>query len=1024
MPKKPTGNATSDENFEFSQLFWAARAEQNLRQRNATTSDPGYKAVLDFAENHGWKWAPTLLEASRLDRVQQPEKALQLLLHAKPAIPKRWHGLRYFIQGSAFSGIGAHVDALSAYRKAIKQPFFDRPGFAWNNIGLALRDTGAHDEAIKAFRNAIDDPNYDRVGWTWNILGALLGKKGEHAEAILAFRNALADPKYEECGRTWHNLGIALCAEGKRSDAITAFLKALADPKFDLQGAACYSLGICLHAKGEHDEAIKAFRKALEDPKFETPALAWNNIGASLNAKGAHDEAIAAFRNALDDPNLADSGFVWNNVGIALCAKGDRDAAIEAFRKALTYPQSEKTGSVWCNLGNLLHDGGQYDEAIHSFRNALSDPKFQNTGFAWNNIGASLNAKGEHDEAIKAFRNALDDPKYATPGLAWSNFGTAMRAKGEYDEAIKAFRTALNDPNLDDPGMAWFNLGNLLSAKGEYDEGIKAYHKALEDPRYHRPGSVLNNLGLAHYEKGEYDKAIKAFLSVFDDPDYDSPGIASINLGLALYSNGEYDESIKASRDAIDDPKLEKPGRAWNNLGLALRAKGELNRATEAFIKALDDPELENRARAWTNLAQTHVDAGRNLDAEQAFANALASPDPQGVDHARARRGLQILQSRIATEALSPDDRAMVAKPIGGAPSDEIESRIIAAIGEAGDTQYEKYIARSNSGRNDILSILRGWSSAVTLLEGSERRWRGGGYLLKWRGFGLVIDPGFDFLRNFHDAGYHGREIHAVVVSHNHPDHNSDLKDIDDLRYELFKRLAATKAPGGEPYVLLWDEDTRGSTKFGFEKPQHQYPHIVMGSGFPLPFDLRQHAAKIPVRITPFKVNHGSDVLNAMGIVVELFDENDRVSLRIGYTADTAYFANLHQHLQNCDILIAHISQPSIEELQDASVLKEVHLGYRGTARLLKECKPKLSLIGEFWAGFTDLRIPLVKGLHQITGLDAILPAGLSMHIRLPSLEIECTGCNKPTPFSAIKVAPPSDKFGSLAYLCPKCMIG
>jgi len=142
------------------------------------------------------------------------------------------------------------------------------------------------------------------------------------------------------------------------------------------------------------------------------------------------------------------------------------------------------------------------------------------------------------------------------------------------------------------------------------------------------------------------------------------------------------------------------------------------------------------------------------------------------------------------------------------------------------------------------------------------------------------------------------------------------------------------------------------------------------------------------------------------------------------YTGDTTYFENLHKHLTGCDVLLAHISQPSIEELQDASKLKELHLGYRGTARLLQECKPKLALIGEFWAGLTDLRIPLTKGLRTRSGVEAVLPAGLAMHLRLPSLEIECTECAKPTPYSKVRITPPPDNFGSLAYLCPSCMIG
>lgn len=312
----------------------------------------------------------------------------------------------------------------------------------------------------------------------------------------------------------------------------------------------------------------------------------------------------------------------------------------------------------------------------------------------------------------------------------------------------------------------------------------------------------------------------------------------------------------------------------------------------------------------------------------------------------------------------------------------------------------------------------------MTLLEGSERRWRGGGYFLKWRGYGIVIDPGFDFLRNFHDAGYHGREINAVIVSHNHPDHNSDLKDIDDLRYELYKRRGAEPSAGSTPYVLLWDQDTDAATSFGIEKPQHHHDPVLLQSGFPQPINLQDHPANIPIRLTPFKVNHGKDVPHAMGMVVELLDDDGEPAMRIGYTADTVYFSERHKHLSDCDILIAHISQPSIEELQDASKLKEVHLGYRGTARLLKECQPKLALIGEFWAGLTDLRISLVKGLRQRSDVKTILPAGLAMHVRLPTMEIECTECAEPVSFGEIKVAPPTETFGSLAYLCPNCMIG
>ncbi len=140
--------------------------------------------------------------------------------------------------------------------------------------------------------------------------------------------------------------------------------------------------------------------------------------------------------------------------------------------------------------------------------------------------------------------------------------------------------------------------------------------------------------------------------------------------------------------------------------------------------------------------------------------------------------------------------------------------------------------------------------------------------------------------------------------------------------------------------------------------------------------------------------------------------------MRIGYTADTAYFPGLHKHLRDCHLLIAHSASPA-SSTADASKLKEVHLGYRGMVRLLKECSPKLTLVDEFWAGFTDLRIPLVKALRQRSGVDAVLPAGIGMHVKLPSMEVQCTACAKPTPFGQIKVAPCANEFGNLAYLCP-----
>jgi Tfp pilus assembly protein PilF/ribonuclease BN (tRNA processing enzyme) len=550
--------------------------------------------------------------------------------------------------------------------------------------------------------------------------------------------------------------------------------------------------------------------------------------------------------------------------------------------------------------------------------------------------------------------------------------------------------------------------------------------KILEESEAIAPESAKGLIhfirGSIHQSKGELNAAEIEYKKAIENKSFDSPGKAWNNLGSVLKAKNKHTSALRAYKRALQAPNLDTPGNIWNNIGIILSLRRDFKGAIKAYKKALKDPNYATPAKVWSNIAQTYI-ADRKLKlAKDAFERALACKDPHGGDHSRARRGIQLLKTKISPSALSPDDRAIVDKPITGGPTNDIENAIITAILEAGDTQYGKYLNKADSNRQNTISILRGWSSSVTLLEGSERKWRGGGYFIKWNGYGIVIDPGFDFLRNFHDAGYHGREIHGVIVSHNHPDHNADLTRIDDLRYEIYKRSKGKGSGSCKPYVLLWDQDTSEATKFAIETPEHRHEPIFLQT-FPSCIKLDEHHTNLPIRVTPFKAKHSGDVLHAMGVLIELLDKKGKPTLRIGYTGDTAYSPTLHTHLLNCDILIAHISEPTIDELQDASKYKNDHLGYRGTAQLIKECAPKLALIGEFWAGFTDSRIALVKGLRQRSGTGAIMPTGLAMHIKLPSLEVECTECRDLTPFNLIKIAPPTDDFGSLAYLCPHCLL-
>jgi len=640
-----------------------------------------------------------------------------------------------------------------------------------------------------------------------------------------------------------------------------------------------------------------------------------------------------------------------------------------------------------------------------------------------------LEEEGKLEEALGLLDTLSERTPETARHLVWFLRGNAFAKQKRWDDTISAYRKALDEPNCDNPGVIWNNLGNALSEKGEYDKAINAYRKALDEPDINAPGDTWYNLGRALYAKGLLDEAISAYQNALDDRDYDTPAEARNNIGVALFAKGDFDGAINAYRKALDEPNHDSPGKAWNNLGVALSSKRDYGESINAFRKALKDPEAIEAGFPFIGLAIAYWHSGHKQEALDALQKITEHPDKYPLYAARAKSLLAVIESELDEESLSSDDRALLegmpsAHTTEGAAA-TIEQRLLDKMEADQQTLYETYTNKNDSERDNQISILRGWSSAVPLLEGSERACRGGGYFVKWQGKGIVIDPGFDFLCNFHDEKFHGREIDTVIVSHGHSDHNADLKSIDDLRYELYKESARGKHGKARPYVLICDPDTKRILKYSQQKPKHRLTPAQFDAGRCEISDRDTDTIQLdlPFSLEYFCVTHDKDTLEgAFGFKLHL-NGTDGNPFTIGYTGDTQFFAKLPKHLANCDLLIAHISQPSVEELKEPNKYKADHLGFRGMVDLITACKPKATIVSEFWAGMGDMRIDLVKAIRKKTGSNAILPGSIGMHIHLPSMEVECTQCHKRVPFENVQVSPPANKFGNLSYLCSDCVL-
>jgi ribonuclease BN (tRNA processing enzyme)/Tfp pilus assembly protein PilF len=562
-------------------------------------------------------------------------------------------------------------------------------------------------------------------------------------------------------------------------------------------------------------------------------------------------------------------------------------------------------------------------------------------------------------------------------------------------------------------GHRLYIRGLLLLRLMRRDEAISCLKSALNAPGFDLRGNVNNSLGFAYDAKGDHDTAVKFYQKALKSPGYETKGDAYNNLGTAYHRQGAYRRAVDAYQKALNESGYDTPHLTLNNRADALRELGCLDEAMQSVQKVLKEPDKEGqheRARSLKRLIEEARAGMQPSAAEEALARAN---DPKAVDTPE-----KVMLSKLGMQEFGRKDK------------------------------YDEYLVREVPTRQDAFVCLRGWGSAVTLLEGGEDcDWVGGGYFLRWRGKGIVIDPGFDFMDNFHDAKLHLKEVDAVLVSHNHSDHNYDLSSLDDLRYELHRRWKLLHSEQKKKHdvsrcLFVLDEDT--SRGFRDNNADHR--------GLPMKFSEADAQRKrwierqneLPVTIEHFKVEHGADVPHAMGMRLRLHGEKQ--DFVFGYTGDTRWHPALENELAGCDLLLAHISMPSDEELLDdadyesrlgkdqggfkslpADGFKALHLGYRGMIELISRTKPKMVVVGEFWAGLADLRIDLVKGLRaqvkKRTGMDIpILPTGLGFRLRLPSLEVECTSCNKAVSHAELMIAPAANPFGPLSYLCQRCL--
>lgn len=321
---------------------------------------------------------------------------------------------------------------------------------------------------------------------------------------------------------------------------------------------------------------------------------------------------------------------------------------------------------------------------------------------------------------------------------------------------------------------------------------------------------------------------------------------------------------------------------------------------------------------------------------------------------------------------------------------------------EAYDKERNSFISQYRQcplGSESFLVVLRRWNSYTPSLPtdqhdmgGLSQYSIGGGYYVFLQskenslnhGYGLIIDPGYNFIHNFGAAGFCLDDIDGILMTHAHNDHTNDFESILSLLYQRNHKYKGEKSPKKVDLFLNVGSFKKFSNYLDLSKADEKDyigKVIVMspGQGHRIP-----GREDIDCDIFTLYTNHHEIVTAdyALGICLRIGGRNILFTGDTGWSLDTSFknedfLKNCKIHTKeeaetgNIDLLISHIGTVTRKEfyLTENQPIEEVfydkHLGTLGVIATVEQWKPSICLISEFGEELTHIRAILVKEIEN-----------------------------------------------------------
>jgi len=455
------------------------------------------------------------------------------------------------------------------------------------------------------------------------------------------------------------------------------------------------------------------------------------------------------------------------------------------------------------------------------------------------------------------------------------------------------------------------------------------------------PHWVYYFLWLAHHSKGYiFDAQYRHGAALLSYWDADECSREAVERGAVQYrcftmtpnNRGVLLAGLGQLYNALKEFEKAKAGDSdnstyYNNIGFLYFQMHEDNKALEYLEEGLQIAKRENANCSYlyynlglwylrkANISQEVEDKNASLEqARKYFRSAYE-------DHSIEQDLLRAISADCMIKRL--EDRILNPEKHAGLISAEDRERIVASdileefLGDLNNfiTESAQRLDAYNSFLNKPrtiteqdckLIVLRRWNSftpGLPLLTNGASK--GGGYFICWKGKGIVIDPGFDFVENFAEAGLSLEDIDAILITQAHIDHTNDLETLIML---LAERNAQNPSP--RQVTLGLNLGCLNKVNVGWILREAS----IISQAYSLTFN-QSITLSEDVQIKVLRAKHADAASEETAVGLDMILRGEGRLSHVVFSGDTAWESSISCQYKGGDVIVLHLGTVTFKEL-------------------------------------------------------------------------------------------------------------